>query len=107
MGYNFDLLMKMTRDIPDGLDRSVSKEGVSKALREQLVTRDNLTCQICGLQDQYGNPGWDVPGKLAVHHIIPNGPATLDNTITLCRYCHNAVHAILYASGKWRYVPMR
>jgi 5-methylcytosine-specific restriction endonuclease McrA len=105
--YNFDLLLKLTRDIPSDLDRSIKKETTSSELRKKIIERDKNTCQLCGLQDQFGNPGWDIPGKLAAHHIIPNGPANLDNVITLCRYCHNAVHAILYASGKWRYVPMR
>lgn len=94
-------------DIPDGLDRKVKKEGISLKTRKELTLRDGLTCQICGLKGQYGNPGFDIPGKLAVHHRIPNGSADLDNLITLCKYCHNAVHALLYASGKWRYVPMR
>jgi len=107
MGYNYDLFLALTRDVPHGLDLSIKKESVTKEIRELLAKRDNNTCQCCGLKDRYGNPGWDVTGKLAIHHIIPNGNAALDNVVTLCRYCHNAVHAVLYASGKWRYVPMR
>lgn len=93
--------------IPDELNRKIKKEQVPKKTRMKLIDRDKSTCQICGLKGKYGNPGFDVPGKLAVHHRIPNGSADLDNLITLCKYCHNAVHALLYASGKWRYVPMR
>lgn len=107
VNYDYDLLLRLTRDIPSDLDRKKKKEPITKELREQVIERDKSTCQLCGLQDRYGNPGYDLPGKLAIHHIIPNGKAELDNTITLCRYCHNAVHAILYASGKWRYVPMK
>ena len=107
VNYNYDLLLQLTRDIPSNLDRKKRKQPISKEGRKLVIERDNNTCQICGLQDKYGNPGFDVPGKLAIHHIIPNGEATPDNLITLCRYCHNAVHAILYASGKWRYVPMK
>lgn len=103
---DYDLFINLVR-IPDNLDRSIKKEKISKELRIKLGIRDNKSCQVCGLDGEYGNPGFDLPGKLAIHHIIPNGNGSLDNTITLCRYCHNAVHALLYASGKWRYVPMR
>lgn len=103
---NYDLLIELV-NIPDGLDRSIKKEKLTKELRSSITDRDELTCQICGLTGKYGNPGYSVPGKLAIHHIIPNGKSDLDNLITLCRYCHNAVHQLLYSSGKWRYVPMR
>jgi len=103
---NYDLFIELV-NIPDGLDRSIKKEKLTPKVRIDVTDRDMLTCQICGRQDTYGNPGYSVPGKLAIHHIIPNGTADLDNLITLCRYCHNAVHQLLYASGKWRYVPMR
>ena len=103
---DYDLFLKLVQ-IPDNLNRSIKKEKISKQLRIKLGERDNKSCRVCGLKGEYGNPGFDLPGKLAIHHIIPNGNGTLDNTITLCRYCHNAVHALLYASGKWRYVPMR
>lgn len=102
---NYNLLLELI-SIPDDLDRKVKKQKVSKEIRAQITERDNLTCQICGLKDVYGNPGWDIPGKMAIHHIIPNGAAELYNLTTLCKYCHNAVHALLYSSGKWRYVPM-
>lgn len=104
--YNYDKLLELTRDIPENLDLRVKKTQITKTVRRQIIERDKSTCQICGLVCRYGNPGFDVPGRLAIHHIIPNGPGTLDNVITICRYCHNAIHAILYASGKWRYVPM-
>lgn len=103
---DYDLLLKLI-SIPDGLDRSKKKEHVTKDLRRSITARDKKTCQICGLHGEYGNPGYNFPGKLAIHHIIPNGNASMDNNITICRYCHNAVHALLYAQGKWRYVPMR
>lgn len=103
---NYKLFIELV-SIPDGLDRKIKKVPVPKKTRELLIQRDGFTCKICGLKGKYGNPGFDIPGKLAVHHIIPNGSADLDNLITICKYCHNAVHALLYASGKWRYVPMR
>lgn len=104
---NYDILLQLTQDVPNGLDRKQKKEKIEKKIREKVVERDGSACQMCGLVDRYGNPGWDIPGKLAIHHIIPNGPADPDNLITLCKYCHSAVHSLLYADGKWRYVPVR
>jgi len=80
---NYDLLIELL-SIPDGLDRTIKKEQVPKKTRELLIVRDRCTCQMCGLKGKYGNPGFDIPGKLAVHHIIPNGSADLDNLITIC-----------------------
>ena len=105
--YNYDLLLKLTRDIPYGLELGEKKEVIPKELRETVEKRDNCTCQLCHLKDTYGNPGWDIPGKLAIHHIIPNGLAVEENLITLCKNCHNVVHLLLYITKKWRYVPMR
>lgn len=104
---DYDFFIRLVRDVPDGLDRSKKKETCPKDVRAMVAARDHLTCQVCGLEGKYGNPGFDIPGVLALHHINPNGPATPENLTTLCRYCHNAVHALLYAAGKWRYVPMR
>jgi 5-methylcytosine-specific restriction endonuclease McrA len=50
-------------------------------VRKQVLIRDNLTCQSCGVQYV----------RLDVHHIIPfryGGKNTLDNLITVCRNCH-------------------
>ena len=105
--YNYELFLQFTRDIPENLDRKVKKEAITKETRKIIIERDDNTCQLCGLKDKYGNPGWDVPGKLALHHIIPNGSGSPENVVTLCKYCHNAVHQVLYAAGKWRYVPMK
>lgn len=105
--FNWDKIRELVEIVPAGLDLSQKKGKISKKIRRELVKRDNLTCQCCGLQDKYGNPGFDIPGKLAVHHIIPNGEATLENCITLCKYCHNVIHLILYILKKWRYVPMK
>ncbi len=49
-------------------------------LREQVLKRDDYTCQICGKQ-----------GTLIAHHIIPvrlSGEDELENLIALCRKCH-------------------
>ena len=105
--FNWEKIKELVERVPFGLELSQPKGVITKAVRQELTQRDALTCQCCGLQDNYGNPGFAIPGKLAVHHIIPNGAATLENLITLCKYCHNVVHLILYILRKWRYVPMR
>lgn len=49
-------------------------------LREQVLERDNYTCQSCKCQDK----------SLDTHHIIPRnegGSETLDNLITYCHRC--------------------
>lgn len=57
-----------------------------KQIRKGIYTRDNWTCQICGMQYRDGN------GRgLDVHHIIPYR-VTQDNSesnlIVLCNSCH-------------------
>lgn len=103
---DFELLKELI-SIPDGLDRSIKKVKPTREVRALVKIRDNSTCQMCGLKHSYGNPGFGQPGHLAIHHKTPNGSGELDNLVTLCKFCHNAVHALLYSSGKWRYVPMR
>lgn len=47
--------------------------------------RDDFTCQICGSTEETQG-----------HHIIDyqfGGAADEDNIVTLCRVCHNEVHA--------------
>lgn len=90
--------------IPDNLDRSrtVYKEPIPRKLKEYIKREQHYQCQLCR---------WTAPQderkKLEVHHIIPNGTAEPENLITLCRYCHDAVHLLLYALGKWKYIRMR
>jgi 5-methylcytosine-specific restriction endonuclease McrA len=103
---NYDTLLKITREVPDGLKVNGRKpEPITPGVRQTITERDCLTCQICDVKGQYGNKHWGIEGNLNIHHIIPNGPATEDNLITLCKYCHTIVHHILYVSGKWYWVP--
>ena len=99
---DYDLLIKLI-SIPDDLDREKKKEKIPQAphtLREEIGKRDHMVCQLCGKKEigdaHHGN-------ILHLHHIIPNGSATPDNLITLCRNCHRAVHLLLYTSKKWKY----
>lgn len=56
--------------------------------RENILFRDNLKCQCCGLDK-----------KLHVHHIFsskyyPSLKTDINNGITLCKYCHQKYHTI-------------
>lgn len=53
-------------------------------LRQQCYERDNYQCVECGSTEE-----------LHAHHIIHRehgGPNTLDNLVTLCKYCHANKH---------------
>ncbi|MCL4502903.1 MAG: HNH endonuclease [Deltaproteobacteria bacterium] len=55
-----------------------------KDYRDEIIRRDNLTCQICGQKKRKNN--------LEVHHIIPQSKGGSDdptNLITLCKFCHD------------------
>lgn len=83
-------------DIPVNLNMKPKKEIPSLKIKKEILKRDNHCCQLCGNVE-----------KLSIHHIIPNGSATSINLVTLCKYCHQAVHLMLYVEGKWRYVNYR
>ena len=100
---NYFLLVKITQGVPDDLDRKQEKEIILKQMRDQITERDGKNCQLCGLHSEYGNPRWGLDGKSHIHHIVPNGPATPENLITLCEHCHHAVHLLLFSSGKWKF----
>ena len=95
MMYNFELLIRLTWDIPDRLPHTDTAT-VPKETRNAALERDEFTCQLCGVK----NPG---RRQLFLHHIIPSGSAVLENLISLCCHCHSAVHNILHALGKWTY----
>lgn len=90
--YNWDLLLALTRDVPDNLNKSKTKEDVPDEMRQLIKERDK-TCRLCGNNK-----------NLVIHHVIPNAEATPDNLILLCRRCHTVVHMLLALSGKWKQV---
>ena len=101
MTFDYEILLKITRDVPDNLDKKQKKEKISPQVRADIIARDHNTCKLCGYVKR---PEWTGRyfGDIHIHHIIPNGPANPDNLITLCENCHIAVHKILYVSGKWK-----
>ena len=60
---------------------ATTREPITWKLRNQLMTRENYTCQKCGRRNS----------ELHGHHIIPvrdGGPDELDNLALLCGSCH-------------------
>jgi 5-methylcytosine-specific restriction endonuclease McrA len=91
--------------VPRGLDRSTGKDRISPEVKDAVKQRDSSSCQVCQWQGSYGYPRKGVRGLLAIHRIVPNGPSTEENLITLCKHCHRATRLLLYTSGKWRWTP--
>lgn len=60
------------------------KRSLTQSTRNQVLARDNFTCQKCKLNDNTGK-------QLEVHHIhllAFGGIDEKDNLITLCSVCH-------------------
>lgn len=56
--FNWDLLLKLTRDIPDDLDRRKSKEEIPREISIKIKQRDKV-CRLCGSSKD-----------LVIHHIV-------------------------------------
>ena len=57
---------------------------ISNKTRKAVYRRDDYACALC-----------DSTKGLQVHHVIPRGKGGIDseqNLITLCCFCHAAVH---------------
>lgn len=103
---NWAHLNQLTDKVPYGLDLSIKKKQVQPKQKEQFQKEDRGICYVCGIIDSYGamhHPIYNFAGHHNLHHIIPNGPATRENIVTLCHHCHVLVHTILFITGKWRY----
>ena len=96
--YNLDLLLQLTRDIPDGLDKKQKRKQIPPKMKPIIRERDNNTCKICGLVNSN-----KITTTFHLHHILPTGEAEPSNLLLLCQHCHNTVHLMLYRMGKWRY----
>ena len=56
-------------------------------IRNIIRRRDNHTCMICGIKEQY------LKQKLCVHHLDENKQnIQKNNLISLCRQCHTRIH---------------
>ena len=103
---NWSNLSRLTDDIPMGLDKSIKKKKIQPKQKEEYEKQDKGVCYVCGVRDSYGamhHPIYVFAGHHNLHHIVPNGPATRENIVTLCHHCHVLVHEILYITGKWPY----
>ncbi|MDD4972334.1 MAG: HNH endonuclease [Paludibacter sp.] len=100
--FDYDRFLCLTQDVPR-CDFQIKVPPITKKIRVEIIERDNNICQLCGLEGKFGNEYWGIEGDLHIHHIIPNGPATVDNLITLCGHCHKAVHLVLYKDKKWKF----
>ena len=59
------------------------------AIRQATFRRDDFKCRCCGTGDEFFLP------TLVYHHLIPvhcSGADTVENGLTLCDACHNALH---------------
>ena len=73
---------------PSQRKRSRDKKRELDLLRPQLLLRCANCCEKCGRYRPFG---------LAPHHIIPRshgGPNTMENLISLCQICHDAIRGI-------------
>lgn len=75
------VVRQSTQDYPPDWDRR----------RQRVYARDDYQCQNCRRR---GGPYGDV--ELHAHHIVPKsrgGVHRLENLVTLCEPCHDAVHS--------------
>ena len=111
MSIDWDELKELIDQVPDGLDRDQKKEPIPPKIKDSVRKRDGGICIVCSREYEYGSSNpylrsqWD---KITLkhshlHHIIPNGDASPDNLITLCGYCHQTVHLLLFIMGKWKF----
>lgn len=65
---------------------------LSKSVRQQVIERDEQTCQRCGIEvSEMGESG----PNFEIHHLIPfaaGGPNHPENLVTLCLDCHSKAH---------------
>lgn len=87
-----------SKECSDDFHRLVTWGRTRNAYSNQIVWRDNLTCQDCGELLAFRNcHGVDIPLEQGaeVHHILPvedGGKDNPENLITLCHSCHIKRH---------------
>jgi len=87
------LIRKLVNEVPF-YERNVKTTPFSKEVKLQIIKRDNETCKLC-----------NVDKEVIVHHVIPHGPATIENGISLCYKCHMIVHIYLKMFKGYDSVP--
>lgn len=89
------------KDCSDTFHRLVTWGRTRNAYSNQIVWRDNLTCQDCGVLLAFKNEhNIYIPLECGaeVHHILPvsmGGDDNPNNLITLCHKCHIQRHKAL------------
>jgi 5-methylcytosine-specific restriction endonuclease McrA len=92
---DWDLLKRLTDDVPYGLERETERKHIPRKVRDELLRAHGYRCQLCGRRET---------GPLHLHHRLPHAESTADNLVVLCRCCHQTVHCLLHVQGKWRFV---
>ena len=111
MAINYIHLARLINLVPHDLNRKTKKDPLPKKTRQNVVEKDKGVCFICSKTFEYGssNPYLMSPGERPtlkhshIHHVIPNGSNDPENLVTLCGYCHQAIHLLLFIEGKWNY----
>lgn len=81
------------KDAEQRHNERIEQQRYWSAIRQDVLERDNYTCQGCEIQIE----------KFHIHHILPrkrNGGDTTDNLITVCPKCHSAAEKISKAESK-------
>ncbi|WP_321416739.1 RNA-guided endonuclease IscB [uncultured Methanomethylovorans sp.] len=84
---SFDI-HKITNPIVEGIDYQNGKQKGFYNVKQYVLSRDNYTCQYCS--------GKSKDNVLECHHIVfrkNKGTDTPTNLITLCKTCHQDLHA--------------
>jgi len=85
---NWLLLVKMV----EAAESVAADPPIPDNIRELVLKRDGK-CMVCGRTKD-----------LHVHHINPGYSSIPANLVTLCKFCHQVVHCLLYVAGKHRFV---
>lgn len=88
----WDRFKRLVDSVPLSAYRETSKTKLQPKDLHHFEKRDGCKCYLCGTVSRFTQ----------LHHVIPTGPVTDDNIVTLCESCHKMVHIALYASGKRR-----
>jgi 5-methylcytosine-specific restriction endonuclease McrA len=86
---------RMLWSIPECKDEDYMVSPVPEELRKLVYDEQKGRCLRCGI---------DSP-TFMVHHIRPDGPATRENLVGLCSWCHTDVMWMLHQLKGYRKRP--